>query len=180
MALLVAAALGLAACQRKGAAVPQRAKTLALPDSADQVIAGLRTVLTDRSVAKGLLLADTAFAYQDGTRLELRRVHVTFYTEQGAPDGTMTAREGTYDARLSRIEARGTVIVVRNDGRRLTTEQLVYDQARNQIFSDSAFVLTEPNNRQLSGIGFEATPQFENLRVLRNAKGIVPVQVPQE
>jgi LPS export ABC transporter protein LptC len=179
--LVAAAALSaaLSACQRNTAATPTRAATTALPDSADQVLFGSRSVMTDRGVAKALLLSDTAFTYQDATRLELRQVNVTFYTDQGVKDGTMTSREATYDVRLSRLEARGSVVLVREDGRRLTTEQLVYDQARNQVFSDSAFVLSEPGKQQLSGIGFETTPQFETFRILSNAKGIVPVQVPR-
>ena len=46
--------------------------------------------------------------------------------------------------------ARDSVIVVTEEGRRLVTPELKYDQALNQISSDSAFVLTEPG-RSVAG-----------------------------
>ncbi|MEO7521985.1 MAG: LPS export ABC transporter periplasmic protein LptC [Gemmatimonas sp.] len=149
----------------------------AIPDSADQVIDGLRAVLSDQGVSKGLLLSDTAYSYEDGTRLELVRVNLTFYTREGEKDGVLTSRAGTYNQRLSRIEARGDVIVKRDDGRTLTTQRLVYDQARNQIFTDSAFTLVEPS-KQVSGIGFESDPRLTLFKCLRACKGVAPVQIP--
>jgi LPS export ABC transporter protein LptC len=172
------AVLGAARCPGKRAAVkPAVAKASAIPDSADQVVYGYRTVLTDQSVAKGLLLADTAFTYDEGSRLVLRRVNVTFYTSQGLKDGVMTSQSGLYNSRLSRLEAKGDVVVVRNDGKRLTTPQLVYDQARNQFFTDTSFVLNEPE-RTFTGVGFESDPRMTNFRCLRACKVIAPVQIP--
>jgi hypothetical protein len=68
------------------------------------------------------------------------------------------------------MEARGNVVVVTEDGRRLTTEQLRYDQIRNEISSDSAFVLTEPG-RRLEGVGFTSDPNMNNVRVHRLIEG---------
>ncbi|MBX9856908.1 MAG: LPS export ABC transporter periplasmic protein LptC [Gemmatimonadaceae bacterium] len=178
--LVTVVTLGAAACPAKNAkkAPPRAAKAL-LPDSAEQLGFGVSTILTDKGVNKGELLADTTFTYDDGTRLELRRVNLTFFTSLGMKDGVMTSREATYNARLSRIEARGDVVVVREDGKRLTTQQLVYDQVRNQFFTDSAFVLTEPK-REISGIGFESDPALTNFRCLRACKGVAPVKVPAQ
>lgn len=168
-----------AACPRIGrkAAKVEAPQKSALPDSADQIAFGVRVVLTDQGVNKGVLLADTALTYDDGTRLELRRINLTFYTTSGIQDGVMTSREGTYNVRLSRIDARGDVVVIRDDGKKLTSQQLVFDQIRNQFFTDSAFVLNEPN-RVLSGLGFETDPRLTNFRCLRECKGTAPVQVP--
>lgn len=171
--------LTAAACPKraKKPAAAKRTATTQLPDSADQIIFGLHTMLTDKGVSNGELLADTAFMYDDGTRLELRRVNVTFFTKLGLKDGVMTSRAGTYNARLSRLDARGDVVVQRDDGKRLTSQQLVYDQARNQFFTDSAFTLNEPN-KVLSGIGFESDPRLANFKCLRSCKGAAPVKVP--
>ena len=154
--------------------VPVRSE---LPDSADQRIVGLRTILSDQGVTKGLLLSDTAYTYQDGDRLELQRVNLSFFTRQGQKDGVLTSRSGTYSKRLARLEARGEVIVKREDGRTLTTPQLVYDQQRNQVFSDSAFTFVQPSG-QLTGIGFESDPRLTLFRCHRACKGVAPVQIP--
>lgn len=181
IALALAGALVLvgAACPRAGKkpAKPVAVAKSVLPDSADQIGFGTRLVLTDKGVNKGELLADTSFTYDDGTRLEMRRVNLTFYNSLGLKDGVMTSRAGTYNMRLSRIEARGDVVVVREDGKRLTSQQLVFDQVRNQFFTDSAFVLNEPN-KVFTGVGFESDPKLTNFRCLKECKGAAPVQVP--
>lgn len=171
--------LGAAKCpsSAKATAVTARAKKSTLPDSADQVIFGGSTILTNQGVSNGHLLSDTMFVYDDGARLDLRRVNLTFYTSLGVKDGLLTSRTGTYNSRLSRLEARGDVVVVRDDGKRLNTPQLVFDQARNQIFSDSTFTLIEPS-RQLTGIGFESDPKFTNFKCLRACKIIASVRIP--
>jgi LPS export ABC transporter protein LptC len=168
--------LGGAACPKKSATT-KRAQVSAMPDSADQMGFGVRHVLTNKGVSNGELLADTAYMYEDGTRLEMRRVNMTFYTAQGLKDGVLTSKAGTYNSRLQRLEARGDVVVIREDGKRFTSQQLVFDQVRNQFFSDSAFVLNEPK-RELSGIGFESDPKLNNFKCLKGCKGIAPVQVP--
>lgn len=157
--------------------VQTKAAKSVIPDSADQIIFGGRTFLTDQGVSKGVLLADTVLSYDDGTRLELKRVNVTFYTSTGLKDGVLTAKAGTYNMRLSRLDTRGEVVVVRNDGKRLSSPQLVYDQVRNQIFTDSAFVLNEPS-RTFTGLGFESDPQLTKFRCIRNCKGLAPVKIP--
>jgi LPS export ABC transporter protein LptC len=176
LALLVLAA---AACPRAKGKTPVKTKATktVIPDSADQIIFGGRIFLTDQGVSKGVLLADTILNYDDGTRMELRRVNVTFYTSVGVKDGVLTSKAGTYNARLSRLDARGDVVVVRDDGKRLSSPQLVYDQVRNQIFTDSAFVLNEPS-RPFTGLGFESDPQLTRFRCIRNCKGLAPVKIP--
>ena len=179
LAAVACLVLSAASCTNAKGKTQVKAKALktAIPDSADQIIFGGRIFLTDQGVSKGVLLADTVLTYDDGTRMELRRLNVTFYTSVGMKDGVLTAKAGTYNSRLSRLDARGDVVVVRDDGKRLTSPQLVYDQARNQIFTDSAFVLNEPS-RTFTGLGFESDPQLTKFRCLRNCKGLSPVKIP--
>ncbi|MCA2990346.1 LPS export ABC transporter periplasmic protein LptC [Gemmatimonas sp.] len=167
-----------AGCPKKPAApAVKRSQTSTMPDSADQMAFGTRQVLTNKGVSNGELLSDTTYFYDDGTRIEMRRVSGTFYTTQGLKDGVLTAKAATYNTRLQRLEARGDVVVVREDGKRFSSQQLVFDQVRNQFFSDSAFVLNEPK-REHSGIGFESDPKLNNFRCLRSCKIIATVQVP--
>ena len=157
------------ACGGDGTA-PPRVSGSPMADSADQMMFGINTLLTNRGVMNAELEADTAFFFDENTRIELRVVKLTFYTRTGERNSVLTSREGTYNTRQSRMEARGTVVVVSEDGRRLTTEQLRYDQIRNEISSDSAFVLTEPG-RRLEGIGFTSDPNMNNVRVNRLIEG---------
>ena len=157
------------ACDSDGTA-PPRASGSPMADSADQMMFGISTLLTDRGVLNAELESDTAFFFDENTRIELRGVKLTFYTRTGERNSVLTSREGTYNTRQSQMEARGTVVVVSEDGRRLTTEQLRYDQMRNEISSDSAFVLTE-SGRRLEGVGFTSDPNMNNVRVERLIEG---------
>jgi LPS export ABC transporter protein LptC len=122
-------------------------------------------------VHRARLTADTAYFFEDNTRVELENVRTIFYNSVGAQDAVLTSRRGTYNTRLGNMVARQNVVVVTEDGRRLTTSELIYNQPRNEISSDSAFVMTEPN-RRLEGVGFRSDPNMRNIRILRGASGV--------
>ena len=165
---LTMATMMSSACQDTGATPP--ISSAATADTADQTLFGVRLTLADRGVQRALLEADTAFTYEDNSRTELRKVRSTFYTETGLKNGTLTSREGTYNVRSQNMEARGNVVVISDDGRRLETPQLKFDTGRNEISGDSAFVLTRPGE-VLRGIGFRADPALTHIQVLQAASG---------
>ncbi|HEU4747420.1 MAG TPA: LPS export ABC transporter periplasmic protein LptC [Gemmatimonadaceae bacterium] len=167
--LLGLAFLSIAACAEKKALPTARGSALA--DSADQVMFGLKFSLTSQGISRALLNADTAYFFDENTRAELERVHTTFFTTTGVRDAVLTSRRGTYNTRLATMVARENVVVVSEDGRRLETSELIYNQGRNEISSDSAFVLTEPN-RRLEGIGFRSDPNMNNIRILKGFSGV--------
>ena len=164
--LLLATLAG--ACQDPGATPPVNPG--GVRDTADQTMFGVRLMLADRGIQRAQMHADTAFTFEDNTKTELRKVRTVFFTETGLKNGTLTSRQGTYNVRSGNMEARGNVVVVSEDGRRLETPQLRYDPARNEISGDSAFVLTEPTQR-VSGVGFRADPNLNNVTILSNASG---------
>jgi lipopolysaccharide assembly outer membrane protein LptD (OstA) len=71
----------------------------------------------------------------------------------------VTSDFGTYYRDSERWEARGNVVATAPDGRRLTTEHLIYDKQANQITIDTAFIADGPTgrltgNHAVSDIGF--------------------------
>lgn len=166
------ATLGTAAAL--GACKPERAPTVAaasaLPDSAEQVMFTLRHQLTTAGVRRAQLVSDTAYFYDDGNRIELRKVRIVFFTATGDSSSVLTGRTGRYDVRQQRVDGRGDVVVTSVDGKRLTSPHLVYDRLTNQITSDTTFTFTEPG-RTLSGVGLRTDPQLRNVQVLRGLGG---------
>lgn len=152
----------VAGCRKSDKAVVARTATTA--DSADQIFYKLRTLLTDRGVMRAELLADTGYSFDENTRYELRVVSTTFFNKEGAKDGTLTAKRGTYNIRANVMEARQNVVITGVDGKRLSSPMVRFEQFRNMIVSDSPFVLVE-GERQLEGIGFESDPQMLNVKV---------------
>ena len=168
LVVMALAALG-AACQNSAPPVPVASRTT-LPDSANQMMFGVRFNLADNGLRRAELFADTAYMYDENTRTELRKVNATFFKQgTGEKDATMTSLQATYNTRLGSMEGRGKVVVISADGRKLETPQLRYDPAKNEISSDSAFVMTE-GRRRSEGIGFTSDPDLKTIRVFRNWK----------
>jgi len=167
LAIILSGAV-MTACDDNTAIPPVGRPSMA--DSADQVMYGTRFNLTDEGLSRAELMADTAYFFDDNTRVELRTIEATFFTTSGARDAYLTSKRGTYNSRGGTMVARGDVVVITEEGRRLTTPELRYDQAMNEIASDSAFVLTEPG-RRLEGIGFRSDPNMQNVQILRTKSG---------
>lgn len=169
-----AVVLGILAVSVSGACSskkePPVAAHSALADSADQIMYGARFKLTDQGLERAQLEADTAYFFDDNTRIELEKVHTTFFTITGAKDAVLTSLFGTTNTRTNNMIARKNVVVVSEDGRRLTTSELIYNQQKNEISSDSAFVMTDPN-RRVEGIGFRSDPNMKNIKILKGASG---------
>jgi LPS export ABC transporter protein LptC len=166
-AVAVAIAAG---CSRQGTAPPVKQSGASMADSAEQVMLNVRSLLTDRGVSRGEMLADSAYVFDDGTRFELRKVRVTFNTSTGTKNGTMSADRGRYSTAQQILEGFGNVIVTTTEGKRLTSPHLKYNQAINEVSSDTSFTMVEPG-RTLSGIGFRSDPQLTNVIVLKAPKG---------
>jgi LPS export ABC transporter protein LptC len=179
--LLVVAVAVLAtagACQRKGAVPPvKHGRTMA--DSAEQVMLKVRMLLVDRGVQRGEMFADTAYVFDDNTKFEFRKVSATFNTTTGAKDGVMSADRGRYSMREQILEGFGNVVIVTNEGKRLSSPHLKYSQGLNEVTSDTNFTLVEPG-RNLSGIGFKADPQLTRVQVLRAGQGRGSLTLPAQ
>ena len=173
---LLAAGIVAGACTKQQAPIATTRSPLA--DSADQVLSGVEFLLTERGVQQGKLEADSGFMFENSTRIELRHVHTDFFTKTGDPTGTLTSREGTYLKARGSLEARDSVVVVSTDGRRrLTTQQLRFDQRTNLITTDSAYTLTQ-DGQVHRGVGFATDPNFTRFECKSACSGIAAVNRP--
>lgn len=140
-------------------------------DSADQVAFNSRTVLTDAGLLRAEIFADTTLFLDQNTRISMRVVHGVFFNAQGSRDATVTADRASYDTKQQVLEAYGNVVVTSVDGRVLKSPMLRFENQQNQILSDSAFTLTEPDGKEMSGVGFRADPNLSVVTVLRVERG---------
>jgi LPS export ABC transporter protein LptC len=163
------AAIAVAGCSSQNTK-PVAKGGVSLADSAEQVLFDMRSLLTDKGIQRGELFADSAYIFDDNTRIELRKVRATFNTSTGTKDGTMTGDRGRYDLRQQVLEGFGHVVITTNDGKRLTSPHVRYTQSINEVSSDSAFTMVE-NGRTVSGVGFRSDPQLNRLQILKGARG---------
>jgi LPS export ABC transporter protein LptC len=159
-----------AACNPKGSAPPMLTEA-SLADSAEQVMLNVRALLTDRGVQRGELFADSAYVFDNSTRFELRKVRTTFNTATGAKDGVMSADRGRYNTSQQILEGYGHAKVVTNSGRSLSSPHLRYNQAINEVSSDSAFTGVQADGSVISGVGFRADPQLNHVTILHGTSG---------
>jgi LPS export ABC transporter protein LptC len=164
--LVAVALLFVVACGKQGTTPPVKSgRTTA--DSAEQVILGVRMLLTDHGIQRGEMFADTAYVFEDQTRFELRNVRATFNSSTGTKDGVMSGDRGRYNLREQVLEGFGNVVIVTTEGRRLSSPHIKYMQGLNEVSSDTTFTLVEPG-RNVSGIGFKADPQLTRIQILRS------------
>ncbi len=147
-------------------------------DSADQVLFKMKHNLTLDGVLRAHLEADTAFVYQSSQRADLVGVSVIFYSPAGTETSRLTSQTGTYDWRSGDMEAKGNVVAVTPDHRRLTTSVLSYNRTSDKISGPSAFVFDAPD-RHLEGDGFTADPEFKDVLTTRPRRGIVREAAPR-
>jgi LPS export ABC transporter protein LptC len=171
LAASLAGALGATACSGAGDAANGGADEPALLDSADQIAFGFRTLVTDAGLLRAEIFADTAIFLDQNTRASLRVVHGDFFGATGAKEATLTAAIGNLNTRSNVLEAWGNVVITSVDGRVLKTPMIRYIQSQNQISSDSSFVLTEPGEKAISGVGFRADPSLNAVEVLKVKSG---------
>ena len=146
-------------------------------DSADQIMVGMITQLTENGVLRSYVEADTAYLYQNQQTFDLRGLRLRLLDAQGNQTSTLTARQGIYSSLSGKLDARGNVVVETNDGRRLRTQHLIYDKISNRVESDSAFTYESPTE-QGSGSSFRSDIAFQNLEVtnprgFQKGKGLV-------
>lgn len=161
---------GIAACSTQGSAPPV-ATEASLADSAEQVMLNVRALLTDRGVQRGEMFADSAYIFDNSTRFELRKVRATFNTATGAKDGVLSADRGRYSTGAQILEGYGHAKVVTNSGRSISSPHLRYNQAINEVSSDSAFTAVQADGSVVSGIGFRADPQLNHVTILKGGSG---------
>ncbi len=155
------------ACSSSGTQATAGANEESMLDSAEQVAFGFRTLVTDAGLLRAEVFADTALFLDQNTRASLRNVVGDFFGATGSKEATLTARLGKLNTRTNELEAWGNVVITSVDGRVLKTPMIRYVQSQNLVLSDSAFVLTEPGEKEMRGVGFRTDPSLNAIQVIQ-------------
>ncbi len=162
------AALGLIACEEEQS-TPVANEFMQGVDA--PVVFGMTSFITVDGVREGRVQADTAFTYADSTKVDLRRMTVVFYDEEGRERATVAGRTGEWEQATNRMVARGDVVLrVHTDSSRIESAEIHYDPEIDRIWSDSATVRTLADGTVTRGTAFESDIDFTNVRVL-NIRG---------
>ena len=140
-------------------------------DSAEQLMYHGRTIITANGVRRGEVFGDTVGTYEAVTRFRFHPLQLRFSTALGRPLAVLSAPQGEYSLATGTVVTTGSVTIVSDTaGRRVVTQAVRYDAARNLIESDSTFTATA-GTRTMSGVGFTADPGLFAIKCLKQCVG---------
>mgnify|MGYP001822920694 CR=1 FL=1 len=169
----VLAVLLMAGCFGDQGAEPESPS--ARPRQRDQVpeqqIFDYRFIETRQGIRQWILESDEMlkFAGQDG--MLLVDLKMDFF-QDGEYHSTLTADSGRANQVTRDVHAWGTVVVVTEDGRKLETEELFFDN-ETQLITNEVFNRFTRGNDGGTGIGLEATPDLEYIEIKENVEAEV-------
>lgn len=100
-------------------------------------------------------------------------IEVRFFSD-GKIESTMTANYATAQEGNKLMVARNNVIVVNNKGETLNTEELIWDEEKEIIYSNT-FVKISTQDEIIMGTGMTANQNFSNY-VIKNISGVIKVK----
>lgn len=85
---------------------------------------------------------------------------VDFYNRDGTHSSVLTADKATVDEKSEDLRAIGNVVVVSDDGSKLETDELIWDNSRRKIFANGQVTIKTQGGIE-KGIGFESDPDLK-------------------
>lgn len=181
LAAALAATVGTVACSEEPAGTVEEPSVF--EGGAEQVMFEVDHYLTREGIRQGRVTADTAMTYEDGSRIELRRLEIRFYDEAGNDRGVLVSDAGDYDLPSGNMVARGEVdLRGRLDGpvpSILETDSLVYDAAADELSTDAAWTLTRPDGTVERGRGLVTDPALQRIEASDWEVTTPDVEVPE-
>lgn len=155
-------ALVLAACGGESSD-PLASGDLAGMD-ADYLAINVEEIISTSGIRRAVLLGDTAYVYEDSGLTEIINVRVTLSGERGESTGSLTSDFGQRDVNTEAMMARGNVVLITEDGRRVETEELHYDPEADRVWSDVATTLYD-GDATIHGTGFTSDANLQRIHV---------------
>ena len=171
--LVLGAALSLAACSadRAEESTVRSGPPPKRPLVPEQHIFDYRFIETSDGVRKWVLESAEMLKYPGQEDMVLVDLEMDFY-RAGAYHSTLTADSGRANQFSRNVHAWGTVVVVTEDGRKLETEELFFDNER-QIIHNEVFDRLTREGDVVTGIGLEASPDLEYIELKENVEANV-------
>lgn len=144
----------------------------------EQVFNDHVTVETDEGVRKWVLRSRRMEEFAGQDEVLLIDLTMDFYRDD-AVFSTLTADSGRAQPDSRDIHAWGNVVVQTEDGRRLETSELFYDNRTRLITNDVYDHYTWPDG-EATGIGMEASPDLDYFEIKRSFNSEIHDQDPEQ
>jgi LPS export ABC transporter protein LptC len=114
--------------------------------------------------------ADQADVFDKEQRTVMRKVVVRVFSREAV--WTVTADEGTLDNDKRDVEVQGNVVVTSNDGLRITTPQLVWQNKERYLHTDQAVTITRPGTT-ITGRGLDVRMQEQEAVLQKKVRVVI-------
>lgn len=126
-------------------------------------------VYSDSAIIKAILKAPLMESYSqlEDPYIEMQEgLDVTFFGNNRQPSSFLTAKYGIQKTNQKIIEVRDSVVAINTQGDTLRSEELIWDEVKNKIFSDKQ-VTIKTTDETIIGQGFRSNPQFTEYEFFR-------------
>lgn len=89
---------------------------------------------------------------------------VEFYNDEGNKKGSLSADYATRDENANKFVVRKNVVWVSKNGEQLETEELIWDEVENRVFTNK-FVVVKRTDEIIYGHGFESNSDFTRWKI---------------
>ena len=126
-----------------------------------ETIEGAEMIHTNRGVLKFKIIANTINRFK-GVEPQLvfsNGFEVIFYNDSGLVESVLKAVNAEVNEINNIMIASNNVILISSEGKKLETEELIWDEKKNKIYTDKRVIITT-EKEMIKGRGFQSTPDF--------------------
>lgn len=140
-----------------------------------EVMQKAELIYTEKGKIKVKIIAEKIERYlnQNPTVYFSHGVLVHFYNDSANITSTLSAEEAFIDDKNQQMIARKDVELINQKEERLNTEQLIWDEKTNLIFTKESVSITT-KDEVIFGDGFESNPDFSSYRIT-NVRGSINI-----
>ena len=121
---------------------------------------------TENGILKLKIIANTINRFEDiqPQIVFSNGVKVFFYNDLGVVESVLEAVHAEVDESHNIMTASEDVILISSEGKKLETEELIWDEKKNKIYTEKKVIITT-DKEIVEGQGFTSTPDFSRYSI---------------
>jgi LPS export ABC transporter protein LptC len=137
-------------------------------EQAIEQIKGAELLHTENGKIKVRIVADKIerFQSQQPGLIFSEHMEIYFYNDSSGLQSTLMANNASIDENTKIMLAQNNVVLTNNDDKKLETEELVWDEKKNKIYTDKKVKITT-GKEVVYGEGFTSNPDFSQYSITK-------------
>lgn len=135
------------------------------------VINKFSVTATNAGKVEWIFYARKAVVFEDKNLIDADEISIDFFLDKNEKEisSHLVARKGNVNTKTNDMEAEGNVVLTTESGNKIFTEKVKWFSAAQKFFTEEA-VRVEKKDSIVTGVGMEADPNLENVRILKDVK----------